>query len=109
LVATWLNPTSRAVGRQKAIRVHDRVRGLGLDVRAGVHTGECEFAGEDVAGIAVHIGSRVAALARGGEVLVSNTVKDLVTGSAIKFTDRGTHELKGVPDPWRVWEAAAVS
>jgi class 3 adenylate cyclase len=91
------------------LEIRDRVRGLGLDVRAGVHTGECEFAGEDVAGIAVHIGSRVAALARGGEVLVSNTVKDLVTGSAIKFTDRGTHELKGVPDPWRVWEAAAVS
>jgi class 3 adenylate cyclase/pimeloyl-ACP methyl ester carboxylesterase len=89
------------------LEIRDRVRGLGLDVRAGVHTGECEFSGDDVAGIAVHIGSRVAALAGGGEVLVSNTVKDLVTGSAIKFTDRGTHELKGVPAPWRIWEATA--
>jgi class 3 adenylate cyclase len=89
------------------LEIRDRVRGLGLDVRAGVHTGECEFIGDDVAGIAVHIGSRVAALAGSGEVLVSNTVKDLVTGSAIKFTDRGTHELKGVPAPWRIWAATA--
>jgi pimeloyl-ACP methyl ester carboxylesterase/class 3 adenylate cyclase len=86
-------------GPARAVRcgleIRDGVRNLGLDVRAGVHTGECEFSGEDVAGIAVHIGSRVAALARSGEVLVSNTVKDLVTGSAIQFSDRGTHELKG--------------
>jgi pimeloyl-ACP methyl ester carboxylesterase len=73
---------------------------LGLEVRAGLHTGECELRGDDLAGIAVHIGARVAALAGPGEVLVTSTVRDLVAGSGIEFTDRGVHELKGVPGRW---------
>jgi pimeloyl-ACP methyl ester carboxylesterase/class 3 adenylate cyclase len=76
---------------------------LGLEIRAGVHTGECEQRGEKLGGIAVHIAARVAATAGSGEVLVSQTVKDLVAGSGIAFEDRGVHELKGVPDPWRLF------
>ncbi len=80
----------------------------GLRVRAGVHTGECEVMGEDIGGIAVHIAARVSALAGPGEVLVSRTVKDLVAGSGIEFTDRGTHTLKGVPDSWQLYAAAGT-
>ena len=79
------------------------IRSIGLDVRAGIHTGEVERSGQDVQGIAVHIGSRIADLAGAGEVLVSSTVKDLVTGSGIGFDDRGAHALKGVPGEWRVF------
>jgi class 3 adenylate cyclase len=79
---------------------------VGLDVRAGVHTGECELLGDKVAGIAVHTGARVAAMAEGGEVLVSQTVKDLVAGSGIELLERGEHEFKGVPGRWRVYAAA---
>lgn len=75
---------------------------LGIDVRIGLHTGECEARGDDLGGLAVHIGARIGALARPGEVLVSSTVRDLVVGSGIAFDDRGTHSLKGVPDPWRL-------
>jgi class 3 adenylate cyclase len=75
----------------------------GLEVRLGLHTGECERDGAKVTGIAVHIGARVASLARPGEVLVSRTVKDLVAGSGIEFEDRGEHELKGVPGEWRLY------
>ena len=71
-------------------------------MRAGVHTGECELIGEDVAGLAVHIGARVGALASAGEILVSRTVADLVVGSGLRFTDRGEHELKGIPGRWRL-------
>jgi class 3 adenylate cyclase len=81
----------------------DAVRELGLDIRAGVHTGECEVAGDKLAGIAVHIGARVAAQARAGEVLVSSTVHDLVAGSGLEFEDRGSAELKGVPGEWRLY------
>ena len=81
------------------------VQGLGLQIRAGLHTGEVEVMGESVGGIAVHIGARVAALAQPGEILVSSTVKDLVAGSGIEFDDRGTHVLKGVPGEWRVFAA----
>ncbi len=81
-------------------------RQLGIDVRAGLHTGECELMGEKVGGIAVHIGARVAAAAGAGEVLVSSTVKDLVAGSGIRFADRGTHVLKGVPGEWRLFAAS---
>jgi class 3 adenylate cyclase len=77
--------------------------GLGLSVRAGVHTGECEVKGEKVAGIAVHIGARVAGEADSGEVLVSRTVKDLVAGSGLEFEDRGIRSLKGVPDSWQLY------
>jgi pimeloyl-ACP methyl ester carboxylesterase len=76
---------------------------LGLEVRAGLHTGECELLGDKVAGVAVHTGARVAAQAGSGEVLVSQTVKDLVAGSGIEFEDRGVHELKGVPGEWRLY------
>src|SRR4051794_1605419 len=81
------------------------VRGLGVEVRCGIHTGECELIGTDLAGIAVHIGARVAALAAPGEVLVSRTVRDLVAGSGLAFEDRGSHRLKGVPDEWRLFRA----
>lgn len=80
---------------------------LGLEIRAGVHTGECEVMGDKLSGIAVHIGARVAALARAGEVLVSGTVKDLVAGSGLVFDDRGVRALRGVPGEWRLYAVAA--
>lgn len=89
---------ARAVRCAEAISAG--VRSLGIEVRAGLHTGECEMIGDKVGGIAVHIGARVASLARPGEVLVSNTVKDLVAGSGLTFTERGVHALKGVPGEW---------
>jgi class 3 adenylate cyclase len=76
---------------------------LGLGVRSGLHTGECEIRGDDLAGLAVHIGSRVATLAEPGEVLASGTVKDLVVGAGIEFDDRGEHDLKGVPGRWKLF------
>jgi pimeloyl-ACP methyl ester carboxylesterase len=94
---------ARAIRCARAIR--DGVRALGIEIRAGLHTGECELMGEDVGGIAVHIGARVAARAGPGEVLVSSTVKDLVTGSGLGFVDRGTQELRGVPGEWRLFAA----
>ncbi|HUG30220.1 MAG TPA: adenylate/guanylate cyclase domain-containing protein, partial [Candidatus Limnocylindria bacterium] len=78
---------------------------LGIEVRAGVHTGECELHDGKVAGVAVSIGARIAALAEPSEVLVSSTVKDLVAGSGLGFDDRGSHELKGVPGDWHVFAA----
>ena len=98
--ATFAAP-SRAIACACAVR--DAVRRVGIDVRVGLHTGECELMGDDVGGMAVHTGARVAALAGAGEVLVSSTVKDLVAGSRIEFVDRGTHELKGVPGEWRLF------
>ena len=76
---------------------------LGLEVRVGLHTGECELVDGKVAGIAVHTGARVAAQALPGEVLVSSTVKDLVAGSGLAFRDRGAHKLKGIPGQWRLY------
>jgi class 3 adenylate cyclase len=94
-------------GPGRAIRcageLRDAVRSVGLEVRAGLHTGEVELNGDDISGIAVNIGARVGAKAQAGEVLVSQTVKDLVAGSGLQFEDRGEHELKGVPGPWRLW------
>jgi class 3 adenylate cyclase len=94
-------------GPARAIRcaqaVVESVQALGLEVRAGLHTGECELLDGKVAGIAVHTGARVASYAKPGEVLVSSTVKDLVAGSGLSFQDRGTHELKGVPGEWRLY------
>ena len=84
-------------------RLLEEIKPLGIDVRAGLHTGECEMMGEDVGGIAVHIGARVASLAGAGEVLVSSTVKDLVAGSGLRFSDRGNQTLKGVPGEWHVY------
>ena len=95
---------ARAV--QCAAAITEQVRPLGLEVRAGVHTGECEVRGEDLAGMAVHIGARVGATADSGEVLVSGTVKDLVVGSDLRFEDRGVRELKGVPGEWRLYALA---
>jgi class 3 adenylate cyclase len=93
-------------GAARAIRCARAIcaatRELGIDVRAGVHTGECELRGDDLSGLTVHIGSRIGALAGPGEVLVSGTVCDLVVGSGIQFADRGIRELKGVPGTWRV-------
>jgi len=76
---------------------------IGIEIRAGLHTGEVELVGDKVRGIAVHTGARVMAQANAGEVLVSNTVKDLVAGSGIRFQDRGLHSLKGVPGEWRLY------
>jgi class 3 adenylate cyclase len=90
-----------------AIAIRDAVRALGVDVRVGVHTGEVEVRGDDVAGLAVHIGARVASMAAACEVLVSSTVKDLVAGSGIEFEDRGEHQLKGVPGVWHLYSVAA--
>jgi class 3 adenylate cyclase len=92
-----------ARGIHCACAVASAVKDLGLDVRAGLHTGECELVDGKVGGIAVHIGARVAAQARPGEVLVSSTVKDLVAGSGIVFADRGNTELKGIPGEWRLF------
>ena len=79
------------------------MKSLGLEVRAGAHTGECEVIGEKFGGIAVHIGARVAAEAGPGEVLVSSTVKDLVAGSGLAFVDRGQRALKGLPGDWHLY------
>jgi class 3 adenylate cyclase len=75
----------------------------GIQVRVGLHTGECELAGDKIRGIAVHVAARVMALAGAGEVLCSRTVRDLVAGSGFTFSDRGTHQLKGVPDAWQLY------
>ncbi len=99
-LATFDGP-ARAIRCACAIR--DGVRPLGIEVRAGLHTGECEWRGDDVGGIAVHIGARVAAKAGPGEVVVSSTVKDLVAGSGLRFADRGVHSLKGIPGKWRLF------
>jgi pimeloyl-ACP methyl ester carboxylesterase len=95
-----------ARGIRAACAMTEGVRQLGLDVRAGLHTGECEVMGSKLGGIAVHIGARIAGLAQGGEVLVSGTVKDLVAGSGLRFEDRGTHALKGVPGEWHIFAVA---
>jgi pimeloyl-ACP methyl ester carboxylesterase len=98
--ATFDGP-ARAIRCARAIC--EGVHALDLQVRAGLHTGECELVNGSVRGIAVHIGARVASLAAPGEVLVSSTVKDLVAGSGIEFADRGEHRLKGISEPWRVF------
>jgi pimeloyl-ACP methyl ester carboxylesterase len=91
------------------LSIADAAGGLGLAVRAGLHTGEIELRGNDIGGISAHIGARVAALAGPGEVLVSRTVRDLVAGSGLAFVDRGEHDLKGVPDRWKVYAASRAS
>jgi class 3 adenylate cyclase len=100
LLASFEGP-ARAI--QAALDLRERVRPLDLGIRAGVHTGECELIGDDLGGIAVHIGARVSSEAGPGEVLVSQTVKDLVVGSGIEFEDRGAAALKGVPGEWRLF------
>jgi class 3 adenylate cyclase len=97
-------------GPQRAIRcamaIRDVVQTLGIQVRAGLHTGECEVRGDDIGGIGVHIGARVSALAGPNDVLVSSTVRDLVIGSGLEFEDRGAHALKGVPGQWHLFAVA---
>ena len=98
-------------GPQRAIRcamaIRDAVQALGIEVRAGLHTGECEVRGDDIGGIGVHIGARVSALAGPNDVLVSSTLRDLVIGSGLEFEDRGAHQLKGVPGEWRIFAVAS--
>ncbi len=104
LLATFDGP---ARGVRTAMAIRNSMSSLGLEARAGVHTGECELVGGDVAGMAVHIAARLESLASPGEVLVSSTVKDLVVGSGLSFSPRGPHQLKGVPGEWQVFEAIA--
>ena len=98
-------------GPQRAIRcamaIRDAVQSLGIEVRAGLHTGECELRGDDIGGIGVHIGARVSALAGPNDVLVSSTLRDLVIGSGLEFEARGTHALKSVPGEWRLFAVAS--
>ncbi|HEX8105491.1 MAG TPA: adenylate/guanylate cyclase domain-containing protein [Solirubrobacteraceae bacterium] len=103
VLATFDGP-ARGIRAGRAIAA--AVRALGLEVRVGLHTGETEVIGADVGGLAVHIAARVMALAQPSEILVSQTVKDLVTGSGMRFADRGQHALRGVPGEWRVWAVA---
>jgi class 3 adenylate cyclase len=105
LLATFDGP-ARAVRCACAIR--DGVEAFGIEVRAGVHTGEVELRGDDVAGVAVHIGARVAAIADRGEVLVTRTVTDLVAGSGLTFADRGKHDLKGLPGTWHIYAVDSI-
>lgn len=101
--ASFDSPTSAI---RCALAVRSSVRELGIEVRIGLHTGECEVVGEKLRGLAVHIGARVAAKASGGEVLVSQTVKDIASGTGFAFDDGGEHELKGVPGRWRIYRVA---
>jgi class 3 adenylate cyclase len=103
-LVTFDSPTGAI---RAALAIKDALRDLGLEVRAGVHTGEVEVRGDDLGGIAVHIAARVAAAAQSNEVLVSRTVADLVAGSEIHLTDRGEHTLKGISDPWRLFAASS--
>jgi class 3 adenylate cyclase len=101
-LATFDGP-ARAI--RSALAIAQAVKQLGIDVRAGVHTGECELMGDNIGGLAVHIGARIMAKAEPGSVFVSGTVKDLVSGSGIDFQDQGIHKLKGVPGEWRLFLA----
>ena len=98
-------------GPGRAIRcaqhIVESVEKLGVRARAGIHTGECETVGNDIAGLAVHIAARVSAIAEPGQILVSSTVKDLVSGSGIQFKDMGARSLKGIDAPWRLFAAEA--
>ena len=100
LLATFDGP-ARAI--RAALAIRDAVRGMGIEIRAGLHTGEVEILGEDIGGLGVHIAARVMAIAPPGSVMVSRTVKDLAGGSGFEFEDAGTHELKGIPDSWQLY------
>jgi len=100
LLATFVAP---AAGIRCATAIREAVRTLGLEIRAGLHAGEYKVSGAEVFGLAFHIGARVAAKARAGEILVSSAVKDLMSQSGIRFKDRGVHQLKGVPERWRLY------
>jgi class 3 adenylate cyclase len=96
-----LDGPARAI--RAAVAIVGKLLELGIRVRAGIHTGECDVMDDKLSGVAVHTGARVAALAGPGEVLVSSTVKDLVAGSGLRFGDRGEHELKGIPGVWLLY------
>jgi class 3 adenylate cyclase len=100
-------------GPARAIRcacdIRDRLAEIGIEVRAGIHTGEVELVGHDVGGMSVNIGARVGALAGAGEVLVSSTVRELVVGSGLGFSERGAHRLKGAPGEWRLFAVDAAA
>jgi class 3 adenylate cyclase len=100
LLATFGQP---AAGVRCATAIREAVRTLGLEIRAGLHTGEYRVSGTEVVGLAFHIGTRVAAKARAGEILVSSAVRDLMSQSTVRFGDRGSHQLKGVPKRWRLY------
>jgi class 3 adenylate cyclase len=102
-LASFESPTSAI---QCARAVLDSVREIGIDLRIGLHTGECDVVGDKLRGIAVHVGARVASKAGAGEILVSQTVKDLVAGRGLAFQDQGLHALKGVPGKWHLWAVA---
>jgi class 3 adenylate cyclase len=104
VLATFTGP---AQGVRCAQRIISDAGDLGLDLRTGLHTGEIERTSDDVAGLAVHLTARITSLAGSGEILVSRTVRDLVIGSELRFTDRGEHELKGIPDHWALYAAVA--
>ncbi len=104
-LATFDGP---ARGIRCARAIADQVRSLDIELRAGLHTGECELIGDDIGGMAVNIGARIGALAAADEVFVSSTVKDLVVGSGISFSDRGVRELKGVPGEWQLFAVSQV-
>ena len=103
MLATFSGPAAAVRSAQRVIADADA---LGLAVRTGVHTGEVERVGDDIAGLAVHLAARIMGRAAGGEVLVSRTVRDLVVGSELRFDPRGEHELKGIPDAWDLYAAA---
>ena len=103
--ATFDGP-ARAV--RCALAIRDALRALGLEIRAGLHTGELELTDGATRGLAIHIGQRVLAVAAPGEILVSSTVRDLVAGAGLEFSDRGIHGLKGVPEEWRLFEVVAL-
>jgi class 3 adenylate cyclase len=105
LLATFGSP---AAGIRCATAMREAVRTLGLEIRAGLHAGEYKVSGADVVGLAFHIGARVAAKAGAGEVLISSAVKDLLSQSGIRFKDRGAHQLKGVPERWRLYQVEHV-
>ena len=98
-----MGPARNALTPRHPGAIVDDMRSVGIEIRAGLHTGECEEIDDNIGGIAVHIGARVAALAAPGQVLVSSTVKDLVAGSGLRFVDRGDHSLKGIPGEWRLY------
>jgi len=105
MLATFDGP-SRAIS--SAIAIRDGLLELGLEIRAGLHAGECELLGDDdIGGIAVHIGARIGSLAGSGEVLVSSTVRDLIVGSERTLSDRGEPGLKGIPGTWRIFAVQA--
>ena len=105
-LATFDGP-ARAVAC--ACRIREAVLPLGVEIRAGLHTGEIEIAGGKARGIAVHTGARIASAAKPGELLVSSTVKDLVSGSGLQFADRGMHEMKDIPRPWQLFAAGLIA